>query len=316
MPTKAPEGLYSPERIKAQLRPLLDIATPLLGEVLQYGLALFARCSNRPEGGNENVVILLLYYHILELLDSVAIQVSECAVSPAALQLRAIFEALLGVKYLTEDKSKTQRRGDAYLYKIELRRRHFHLSQGLNTDEGKVFQEFIKDDPDSKTWKWQDSALVAERVKHIDTILDKPEFKEIASEYKRTAKKRRYPEWYALDGGPENIAQLAKRLKLGAHYELLYREWSERTHGVDTIDRILKDNKSQLVVRGLRDPSELITTIDFAVHFTLEATRCLIRYYRPAEEEKHDKWYREEISPLWNSVPEIEERNSGNGDTL
>src|ERR1700693_2332440 len=95
--TRGPKKFFDPALKKTQLRPVLDIAIPLLSEVLAYGLALFARCSIRPEGDDDNLVILLNYRHLLELLDSVNIQLAECAPSPAALQLRAMFEALLTI---------------------------------------------------------------------------------------------------------------------------------------------------------------------------------------------------------------------------
>jgi len=78
---------FDPDLAKAQVKRVLDIAVPLLTEVVAHGLALFARCSIRPEGYDENLAILLVYRHILEMLDSVNIQVTECAPTPAALQL-------------------------------------------------------------------------------------------------------------------------------------------------------------------------------------------------------------------------------------
>jgi hypothetical protein len=108
MPTRPPETLFSPNYYKVQVRPLLDIALPVLEEVLAYGLALFGRCSTRPEGGDENLVILLTYQHLLEMFDSITIQLAECAPAPAGLQLRAMFEALLTIEYLTQDRSRTK----------------------------------------------------------------------------------------------------------------------------------------------------------------------------------------------------------------
>ena len=65
LPTKAPETLFSPDFSKAQVKPLLDLAIPLLSEVLHYGLALFARCCVRPDGEDENLAVLFPYRHFL-----------------------------------------------------------------------------------------------------------------------------------------------------------------------------------------------------------------------------------------------------------
>lgn len=310
MPSKPPETLYSPESTKSQLKPFLDVANPLLKEVLSYGLTLFARYAKDTEGGDENLPILFVFLHLLEMLDSVAIQIAECAPVPAALQLRAMFEALLTLEYLTQDKSKTRQRAMAYLFKVELQRKHFYLSQDPNSAEGKGLQKFIAGDPYSKEWKGPDPAKIAERVKKINRMLEMPELKEIAAEHKRLQKKYRAPNWYSLFGGPESVARLAQHLKHGAAYWLLYKEWSERTHGGDVIDRMLTHEASGPAARSLRSVTEINSTVDFAVSFAVDASRCLIRYYAPAEEADFSKWYVENVSPLLNRLPRVRVRNS------
>jgi hypothetical protein len=309
MPTKAPKTLYSPEWIKSQLKPVLDVVNPLLSELLQYGLTLFARCANLragDENGDENLPILFVYRHLLEMLDSVAIQIAECAPAPAALQLRAMFEALLTIEYITHDKNKTRERAMGYLYRMELKRRRFYLSQDPNTSEGAALQKFIAGDPFLQEWKGHDPAKVTELVAEIDKILQMPELQAIATEYKSLRKKMRDPDWYSLFGGPANIAQLAQALNRAASYRILYGEWSERTHSADAIDRILThDESGRPYARSLRDVSELNTAIDFAMTFTIDASRLLVRHYFPADEINFAKWYAAEISSTWNKIPKI-----------
>jgi uncharacterized protein DUF5677 len=307
MPTEAPKTLFDPEYTKAQLRPFLEIAMPLLNEVLAYGLALFARCSIRPEGDDENLVILLNFRLFLELLDSIIIQFAECAPAPAALQLRAMFETLLTLQYVVQDRDKTRSRALAYLYRVELQRKHFYLSQNPNTAEGKAVRQAIADDPFSKQWKPADTPDSAKRVKEIDALLDRPPFKEIGEESERTKRQRgRRPTWYSLYGGPRNIGELAQLMKRGAAYEFLYREWSERGHSSDAIDRILTNNADGPAARSLRDPTEFNSSIDFAIDFAIEAARLFMRYYRPHEELGFTKWVMTEIMPRWKKVPNIE----------
>ncbi|MGO9061185.1 MAG: DUF5677 domain-containing protein [Candidatus Binataceae bacterium] len=273
---------------------------------MNHGLGLFARCSIRPEGHDENLAILLVYRHILEMLDSVNIQITECAPAPATLQLRAIFEALLTLEYLTEDKSRTKARANAYLYEVEIQRKHFYHSHDPSTPEGKHLLDLMSDDPYLKEWKPEDVAALVPRLKQIDAVLALPSFKEIAQEYARTKKVRgRKPEWYGLYNGPRDLEKLAKHLKRGSAYALLYKEWSERIHGGDAIDRILTHYSSGPAARSLRDASELNSTIDFAVTFGIDAAKCMIRHYRPDEEPAFAKWVLTEIMPHWKSIPKI-----------
>ncbi len=290
MPTQPPSKLFDPELAKAQVRPVIEIATPLLKEVLSYGMALFARCSYRPEGDDENLAILFIYRHFLEMVDGVSILVAESAPAPAALLLRAMLESLLAIDYLTQDRAQTRSRALAYLYQVEINRKRFYLSQDATTPQGKTFRDLVAGDRDSPKWESADPAELAVYIQEIDDLLSTPDYQKIAEEYKRTKKKvGRYPNWYSLNDGPRNIAQLAKLLNRGAAYALLYREWSERTHSADAIDRILTHDSSGPAARSLRDATELNATLDFAIGFALDAARCLIRYYRPAEEPALNK---------------------------
>lgn len=310
MPTRVPATLYSPEFTKTQLEPVLKMVIPMLEETLGHGLMLFAKYTHRSEAGNDDdLVILLVFRHLLELLDSVKIQIAECSPATAALQLRAMFEALLTIEYLTEDKAKTGERAIAYRYQVQRQRRRFYLSQDPNTAEGKELREFIANSPYSGQLKPHDLKDLADRVHRIDEILDTREYKEVAEAYKRTAKKIRYPSWYSLHGGPTSLAKLAQHLKHADWYALLYGEWSERSHAVDAIDRILTHNATGPAARSLRDASEFNSTVDFAMTFSLEAMRTLIRHYAPSDEAEHNAWYRKEISPIWTKIPTIETKH-------
>jgi len=307
MPTRAPEGLFSPDHYKVQVRPILDLALPLLTEVLAYGLALFGRCSTRPDGNDENLAILMTYRHLLEMLDSVIIQVTECAPSPAGLQLRSMFDALLTVQFITEDKSKSVQRAYALLYEVQIQRRRFYRSQKSNTEEGRRLREFIADDSFATQWKPYDEPDLDDYIREVEEMLEMPIFKATAAEYRRLKKeKSRKPNWYSLYGGPQHVSELAKVLKRGAAYEMLYKEWSERSHSIDAIDRFLTHNTNGAAVRALRDPTEITANIDFAICFSVDAARFLIDYYRPAERSAFDKWVREEIMPNWKRLPHPE----------
>jgi hypothetical protein len=256
-------------------------------------------------------MILFTYRHLLEMLDSVLIQIAECSLAPAALQLRAMFEALLTLEYVTSDKSKTRQRALAYLYQVELQRKAFYLAQDPNTPEGKAFLEYISDDPYSKDRKPFQIQDLAEWLRDIDDLIGTPDFKVIADEYRRTRKARgRKPHWYSLYDGPRTIQDLARLLKRGASYAILYKEWSERTHSVDAIDRILTHDSSGPAARPLRDVTELKSTTDLAITFAIDAARCVIRYYRPDEEPAFANWGATEIMPNWKRIPKIVAKGS------
>jgi hypothetical protein len=311
MPTNPPSNLFNPHFTKAQVKQLLDMAVPLLTEVLNYGLSVFARCAYRPAGDDENLPILFVYRHLLEMLDSVIIQVAECAPAPAALQLRAMFDALLTIEYILEDEGKVRERAFAYIHNVQLERRRTYLSLDPGTPQGKAFLDAISGDPYSKDHKPPVVPDLAERLKEIDEMLEKPELKAAAQAY-QIAKKAvgRKPNWYTLYNGPKNLGELARHLKRGAQYEILYKEWAERGHSTDAIDRILIVSADGPSARGLRDATELESTIDFAITFAVDAARRLIEHYRSGEGKSFAKWYLAEVSLQRKALPKlIMERN-------
>jgi len=58
MPTERFKQFFDPDLSKASAKERTDTALALIEEIRNYGHALFARCANRPEGGDENVAIL------------------------------------------------------------------------------------------------------------------------------------------------------------------------------------------------------------------------------------------------------------------
>ena len=312
MPTTIPETLYSPEYTKKQLASVLTMVITMLEETLLRGLMLFDRYANRGEAGNDDdLFILFVFRHLLELFDSVKIQIAECSPATAALQLRAMFEALLTIEYLTENKAKTGERAIAYRFQVQRQRKRFYLSQDPNTAEGKELREFIANSPYAGELKTPDLKELADRLRRIDEILDTKEYRAIAKAYKKAEKKIRHPPWYSLHGGPTSIMKLARYLKHADWYRLLYGEWSERSHAVDVIDRILTHKSTGAAVRPLRDLSEFNSTVDFVMTFALDTMRAIIRHYRPSDEEEQKAWYRSEISPVWTKIPTIEIGHSG-----
>ena len=93
MPTDPFKQLFDLELSKAAAKERIEAAVTLLEEIRNYGHMLFARCAYRPEGGDENIAILFLYYHLLEMLDAVGVLIAESAPVPAELQVRAMLKA-------------------------------------------------------------------------------------------------------------------------------------------------------------------------------------------------------------------------------
>jgi hypothetical protein len=79
---------------------------------------------------------------------------------------------------------------------------------------------------------------LADHINKKEGILEKSHFINNHKEYLRLISlKEKNPKWYRLFGGPKNIEELAKHLEQKTLYELLYRKWSEPTHGGNSVQR-------------------------------------------------------------------------------
>jgi hypothetical protein len=295
MPTTPPPRLRERDIVKADQSDLLEKAVPLLDEIVNHGLALFARCMH---GGEEkDLAILAPYLHLVEMIDGVRQLVAQVAIVPARLQLRAAFEALLTIEYVTE--SDSERRAYAYLVANIRRRIQIYRSFSPNPVDSKLTRADYAADSHARHMPFPEIGDADQRIQNLERLLTKPKWREGNTEFRATAKRiRRRPPWFALYGGPENVADLARHVQRGYQYHLLYRQWSQTMH-VDDIDRQLtRGPTGGGAFRGLCDPSELRQTVCFASVFAVGAARRVLSFYRPEEIEAgaYERWYTNEIS--------------------
>ena len=300
MPTEPFKQFFDPELSKGTARERITPAVALIEEIRNYAHALFARCSYRPEGGgDENGVILFVYYHLLEMLDAVGILVAESAPVPAELQVRAIFEALLALVYIL--KADTTRRAHAYLVAAFADRIKFYEALDPSTPEGQRYRKSLASDPDCAYM--QPPTPHPEAIERLKSCLAQPGYAEAYAEYQRLSR-RRPAHWYQLFGGPTNLRELAREVDREGTYEILYSEWSILGHATDVLLRNLgKAQGGGPTVRAIRNPETIPQTVSHAVKFALAATQLMIQRFRPEELTRYwQQWYRSEVRALWFAV--------------
>lgn len=297
MPTEPFKQLFDPELSKAAAKERIAAAVALIEEIRNYGHALFARCGYRPEGGDENVAILFLYYHLLEMLDAVGILIAESAPNPAELQVRAIFEALISLSFIL--KADTPRRGRAYLVCAFAERIRFYETLDPSTPAGQRYRQALASDPNC-AWVRPETPR-PEAIDNLRSGLARPGYAEAYAEYQRLSA-RRPSQWYQLFGGPNTLRELAREVGREGAYEGLYGEWSLLGHAKDALLRHLVAGDGGPAVRPIRNPQTIPQTVSHAVSFALEATRLMIEKYRPDELRRYAEWYVREIRGLWFAV--------------
>lgn len=298
MPTDRFKQLFDPDLSKATAKERIEPAVALIDEVRNYGHTLFARCAYRPEGGDENIAILFLYYHLLEMLDAVGVLVAESAPIPAELQVRAIFEALVALSFIL--KADTVRRAHAYLVSAFAERIRFYESLDPSTPAGQRYRQALASDTNCATV--QPETPRPEAIERLKSGLAQPGYAEAYAEYQRLSRQRP-AHWFQLFDGPSNLRELAREVGREGTYEGLYGEWSILGHAKDALLRHLVEGQTRgPAVRPTRNPETIPQTVSHAVSLALEATRLMIERYRPGELTRHSEWYIRGVRTLWFAV--------------
>src|SRR4051812_26078085 len=106
MATKPIPALLNRKRSIEEARTLSATISPLLLRLVNYGTQIFDRCCQSGAWtGNQDVAVSLLYLHIIETVDAVAILLRSSSCRPARILLRSTLEALISIEYILQDES-------------------------------------------------------------------------------------------------------------------------------------------------------------------------------------------------------------------
>jgi hypothetical protein len=103
---------------RVAVKPIVEIARPLLRELVNHGLMAFRRCEGEAAengGENEDVAALLLYRHVIEMADGIEVLICESCGTTAIPVLRSEFEASLALSYLLEQDAEYVQRSLSWL---------------------------------------------------------------------------------------------------------------------------------------------------------------------------------------------------------
>lgn len=292
-----------PRTYKFDSKPLVkDVETLKTAEdfgklVVESSVDVTSHCWRVAKGHDEQAVILMTHWHLIELLDGVVVLIGAGAIEPARLQLRAAFESFLTLLFILE--KDAEKRGYAWLVVKDIlsRIRMWHrLDTG--SEAGKDFVKLTATEG-VKVLHDPGARQKGERLQKM--IETQPRWKETYEEYKRLKdekfpKSRNRPEWFELYGGPAGggIGTLARYLGYGSQYEILYRHWSSRVHGTDAYQRFKREG-----IAPLRDAEDLEATINMVASFAFGVMFRLHDYYMPEQKAAFVKWYVEEVRPFW-----------------
>jgi len=308
MPTTPLESILSRDLSIVMGGQIIKDASTVLQEVVNYSTNAFARCATSNSDNEEDISILLSYLHIIELTDSIEVLLAHSCPTPAQLLLRSSFESLLSIEYILEE--QYSHRALSWLAFFMRKKVSVYKSYDPSTPEGKQLRKEMSSDKISHDVKITYPPKFDEFIQNYKERLNSPKYKQVQDEIDKYKREHNHPpkQWYQLFGPPppqktpRNIEELAKYLRRGGWYEILYREWSSIIHAVSPSRFITTTDKGTLAIRRLRNPSQVSEVASFAIHFLFDATRLVLGKFRPGEEKSLATWYKRDVQKLYNKL--------------
>jgi hypothetical protein len=291
MPTDPLHSVLYRELMIAQAQDVLSIATPLFQELVNYGSNALIRCATSSRGNeNEDLAPLALYRHILEMTDAFEVLIANSCAAPTVPILRSTFEALLSLEYILESETEYVLRSLSWLAGYVRKRIAMYESMLPTTQRGMEFIASVRKDKSIPDLLNPPADDVEKAIGNLRILLNREQFADIQIEFDRLGSS---VNWYNLFGGPPNIQQLAYHLNRHAQYDFLYRQWSSVAHAHDFSPFLAVSSTGESGIRGIRDPGPIVEVSRFAATFMIEATRLLLRKFRPGE--SFAEYYMKEI---------------------
>jgi len=261
-------------------------------EVVNFGTHILKWDIDEARGTDENVPIVMMLRHILEMMDAVSILVKNSSIDPCKPLLRGILETILGLEYILESDTKNRALG----FLIWHSHKNLKLSQKLTPGEQSYNQlksKFKKDKILKNENTPPEIPGLEKYISNLEELVSLPLYALAEKEYQSLISSgKKNPAWYQLFNGPENIEQLANHLNRQALYEILYRSWSGPTHGTDVLTRKLSQSASghaEIVQIRYAKDAQQVTQLSFSLGFLVYQIMTEKRI--PNYKMNYAKWY-------------------------
>jgi hypothetical protein len=229
----------------------------------------------------------------MELIDSIAILIRNSSIDPCKSLLRTSLETFFYLDFLLDNEQEKR----AMCFLVWNAHRNIKLYKKLD-GESELFKEMKSKYEKDRYLKNIEPLVYKEIVdpalENSERLLELPSYQPVNSEYLRTKKLRKNPNWYSLYDGPKDIEMLANKSQFAVLYEILYRSWSQSVHGTDIIQGKVSKNTSGLgEILQIRFPAEAQTITQYCFNLSIPIFQKFIEKRIPEKNDEFKKWYME-----------------------
>lgn len=278
----------------------LELISKVLEEFVNFGTKIIEWDIQQLTGEEELIVPLLFLRSYLDKVDAISILVKSSSIEPCKVLLRTSLETAFYLEYLLQ--TNTLDRSLAYLFWS--RKRQNTLLQKFDSDSqhNKNYKATHSKDKLVKDTSEISLKNAKERLNLSNSILNSDKYKHIKTEYDSLKK----PYWYSLFNGPANLEELARNLSLNTFYDLLYRIWSDATHGTDVFfGKVNFSTNKQLMISDIRDSKLVFKMTSNCLSICTIVFNTYIAKKLPNKKNEFDSW----LISVNDSVNSIQNKN-------
>jgi hypothetical protein len=294
------------ERQEKDAKTYFSAHIELLEDIVNYGSNLVPRAFDSSKKKLKDViVVLVLFKHVLSMVDGVEILISKGACTQAMLQARSAFEASLYIDWILKSDSNKKAK---YYYASNLRQqRLWALRFKSGTQEQETFsrqfedmEKYIETDDMSETQK-----RVEEELSRIETFFNKPEWTTINNEFESRRNRRTGAEafWYRLLG-VNSIRKLAEEVNRLGEYDMFYSRGSEVTHTASYRDHI-RFGKGTVVYESIRNLKDMQFVLRFTTNTAISTFVSVLKEYRYGEMTSFKRKYLSDWRAAFLNIPSV-----------
>jgi hypothetical protein len=271
---------YAEESAKTVYGNALDLIKELIDEGTKFQVRALV---TSPREIPDVVILGVLFRRSLQLLDSIEVLLRAGQAFGARIMLRALLEASWGIEWML--KANTERRAKQF-YVLDIRER-IELNESF-VPGTKAFESMKLDVPTEQQRELgvDEEAEAISRAnikKNREHLNEYPDLKLIDEEVSRQRKRVGLLRWFTLFGGPQDYADLARKLGHGDEYRLVYRSLNDAVHGSNIQNHVSIETRGVAMIPAIRGLEEFGDVLEFTWSAGCRITQLMIEHYRPGE---------------------------------
>ncbi|UNL96442.1 hypothetical protein CPY53_24090 [Paenibacillus polymyxa] len=279
-----------------ELRDFFHNSGIMFDDIVDYGSNLLEKCQVNFKFNEFHAPFQTMFIQFLSLIDGLSILIKQGhgdAIKPV---LRSILELYLNLQFMInndfEDSCVAYQVIDAH-ERIKAYKKFSDTSK-----LGEEYRQIFKNVNLSV-----DSIKTEAPILNLEALLKRGKYKDMNERYEELKKQRKKQKrkmglkWYSvINQDIEGIRDLAKSLNRELYYEIFYKNFSNYSHGGNSLKRISVTHNNEAVLPHIRHYDDIPSNSNIAVDLAVTLFENMLKLFNKEELLKFWEWYNKKIA--------------------